>query len=300
MESSSYFIKDKAIFGSYPNQQSVYELEKMGVKYFVDLTLPDEKKIVPYITTQKCLNFPIYDQNVPMDLRTFFRFILQITRIIRELRVDEKIYIHCKGGHGRAGLVVACILCYIFSLTPYESLQYTSECHNNRKNMRERWRKIGSPQTYLQKKFVYKSFNPVNMNVIVKHLLSEKSLPENKNIQDYFSEYKEKFLENSSDKFFSQFIKKNKVIPSLDFDTSYLDTVITIEWDDVKDNILRYLILNFFNNNTEVKEHFMKSFLRPIIITYIEHNVFWKNHGIDITNISNILKNIRVKFLQDN
>ena len=97
-----------------------------------------------------------------------------------------------------------------------------------------------------------------------------------------------------------QFIKKKKVIPSLDFDTSDPDIVTTIEWDDVKDNILRYLILNFFNNNTEVKEHFMKSFLRPIIITYIEHNVFWKNHGIDITKISNILKNIRVKFLQDN
>ena len=293
MESSSYFIKDKAIFGSYPNQQSVHELEKIGVKCFVDLTLPDEKKIVPYNTTQKCLKFPIYDQNVPTDLRAFFKFILQITKIVRELRVEEKIYIHCKGGHGRAGLVVACLLCYIFSLSPYESLQYTSECHNNRKNMRDRWRKIGSPQTYSQKKFVYKSFHTVNMNALVKHLLSEKSTPENKNTQDYFAEYKEKFTENSSDKVFKQFTKKKKV-------THSTDDISVVEWDDVKDNILRYLILSFFNLNIEVKEHFMKSFLRPIIITYIEHNVFWKNHGIDIVKISSILSNIRVKFLQEN
>lgn len=291
MESSSYFIKDKAMFGSYPNQQSVYELEKMGVKYFVDLTIPDEKKIVPYTTTQRYIKFPIYDQNIPTDLRVFFTFIIQLTKIIRELQADEKIYIHCKGGHGRSGLVVACILCYIFSLSPYESLQYTSECHNNRINMRERWRKIGSPQTYSQKKFVYKSFRPVNMNTLVKNLLSEKSISDNKNIQDYFSEYKEKFLENSSDKIFTQFMKKKKVVTPLSVDS--------IEWDDIKENILRYLILNFFNLNIEVKEHFMKSFLRPIIINYKEHNVFWKNHGIDISKIPNILSNIRVKFLQE-
>ena len=30
---------------------------------------------------------------------------------------NEKIYIHCKGGHGRAGLVVSCILCYTCRLS---------------------------------------------------------------------------------------------------------------------------------------------------------------------------------------
>jgi hypothetical protein len=35
MERSSYFIKDKALFGSYPTQESVEELEKEGVRYFI-------------------------------------------------------------------------------------------------------------------------------------------------------------------------------------------------------------------------------------------------------------------------
>ena len=44
MDYCSYFIKDKAIFGSFPTQESVYELENEGVKYFVDLTDNDKEK----------------------------------------------------------------------------------------------------------------------------------------------------------------------------------------------------------------------------------------------------------------
>ena len=104
MESSSYFIKDKAMFGSFPTQQSVYELEKEGVKHFIDLTYHDEKKIVPYITSQTYLNFPIMDQNIPTDLQAFSRLILHISKTVRELQIGEKLYIHCKGGHGRSGI----------------------------------------------------------------------------------------------------------------------------------------------------------------------------------------------------
>ena len=290
MESSSYFIKDKAMFGSFPTQQSVHELEKEGVKHFIDLTFHDEKKIVPYITSYNYVNFPIPDQNIPTDLYEFSRLILKISKIIRELHNDEKVYIHCKGGHGRSGLIVACILCYIFSLSPYESLQYTTECHNNRKFMRERWRKIGSPQTYSQKKFVYKSFHPVNMNALLKHLINENininNLGENKNIHDYFGLYKEKFLENPLDRIFDKFKKKNIVGE-------------VIEWSDIKDNILKFLFLEFFKNNLEIKEHFIRSFIRPIIITYIESHVFWKNNGIELNKIANNLTSIRIKFLQE-
>jgi len=296
MESSSYFIKDKALFGSFPTQQSVYELEKEGVTNFIDLTFHDEKKIVPYITTQNYINFPIVDQNIPTDLQDFSRFILQSSKIIRELQIGEKVYIHCKGGHGRSGIIVACILCYIFSLSPYESLQYTTQCHNNRKNMRERWRKIGSPQTYSQKKFVYKSFHPVNMNALLKHVINEPitiniyELGENKSVHDYFALYSEKFIENPLNTIFDKFRNRKKSIIEEK----------PIEWLDIKDNILKFLFLEFFKNNTEVKEHFLRSFLRPIIITYIESNVFWKNNGIELSKISNILSSIRVKFLQEN
>ena len=37
MNNSSFFIKDRALFGSFPSQDSVSELETLGVRYFVDL-----------------------------------------------------------------------------------------------------------------------------------------------------------------------------------------------------------------------------------------------------------------------
>ena len=38
MNNCSYFIKDRAMFGSYPTQEAVQELEHEGVIYFVNLT----------------------------------------------------------------------------------------------------------------------------------------------------------------------------------------------------------------------------------------------------------------------
>ena len=82
MESSSYFIKDKALFGSYPSQCSVEELEKEGVIYFINLTRDDEKKIIPYTTNHGYIHYPIPDQCVPENLPDFARFILRVVKMI--------------------------------------------------------------------------------------------------------------------------------------------------------------------------------------------------------------------------
>ena len=162
MDNSSYFIKNRALFGSFPTKDSVLELEDHGVRYFVDLTdITKEKKISAYITKYTYINYSIDDHSIPNDILSFSTFILKISNIIKKLNQDERVYIHCRGGHGRSGLVVACILCYIFDLSPQESLNYTTKCHSHRKNMRDRWRKLGSPQSYNQKKFVYKFFEPI-------------------------------------------------------------------------------------------------------------------------------------------
>jgi len=162
MDNSSYFIKNRALFGSFPTQDSVLELEDHGVRYFVDLTdITKEKKISAYTTKYTYINYSIDDHSIPNDILSFSTFVLKISNIIKKLNQDERVYIHCRGGHGRSGLVVACILCYIFNLSPQESLNYTTKCHSHRKNMRDRWRKLGSPQNYNQKKFVYKFFEPV-------------------------------------------------------------------------------------------------------------------------------------------
>ena len=162
MERSSYFIKDRALFGSFPTQEAVEELEKMGVRYFVNLTHSHERKITPYTTQHNYVSFPITDHQVPEDRQVFASFIVRLADIIYDLSKGELIYIHCKGGHGRAGVVVASLLCHIFEMSPGEALDHTTMYHSNRKSMREKWRQIGSPQTHQQKGFVHQLCKPVN------------------------------------------------------------------------------------------------------------------------------------------
>jgi len=149
----SYFIEDRALFGSYPTQSEVTELETMNVKYFINLVDDTESKIVPYTTNYTQICYVIPDHYVPGDSISFSKFILNLRRLLLG-SMDDKMYIHCKGGHGRSGIVVACISCICFNLSPVEALTYTGVCHGKRTVMRHKWRLLGSPQTRLQKNFV--------------------------------------------------------------------------------------------------------------------------------------------------
>jgi hypothetical protein len=161
MERCSYFIPGKALFGSYPSQETVDLLETEGVRCFIDLTFQDERFINKYKTRFKYINYPIKDRSIPINWISFAQLIVKLCDIIKSLDDNEKVYIHCKGGHGRSGVLVACILCYYYNISPYESLLLTSKCHSERPQMREKWRRLGSPQSKKQKEFVYAFFKPL-------------------------------------------------------------------------------------------------------------------------------------------
>lgn len=156
MDFCSYFIKDKALFGSYPTQERVEELENHGVRYFVSLVYDSETKIVLYKTQYNYINYPILDNKIPINWYKFSLFLIRLVEIIKKLTPSEMIYIHCKGGHGRSGLVVACLVSYLYNIPASESLEYTTEMHKQRKIMKDYWRKLCSPPCWIQKKFVYK------------------------------------------------------------------------------------------------------------------------------------------------
>jgi ribA/ribD-fused uncharacterized protein len=160
MNKCSYFIPEKALFGGYPNNFEVRELEDNGVRYFVDLTCPCEE-LPLYRHTCKKIKYPIVDRKTPKNMMKFSKFILELCDIITKLNDNEKIYIHCRGGHGRSGIVVASILCYLLKIYPSKALELTTECHSQRKIMKDKWRKIGSPQTTPQKYFVIRMFKPL-------------------------------------------------------------------------------------------------------------------------------------------
>lgn len=265
MNNCSYFIKDRAMFGSYPTQEAVEELEHEGVIYFVNLTHETENKITPYKTKYNYIKYPIKDRDIPTDLASYSNFIVNISSIIKNLKNKKKIYIHCKGGHGRSGVVVASILCYIFGLTPFESLEYTTTCHSNRSIMREKWRKIGSPQTYLQRKFIYKFFEPYKIYHAYKN-----SIFLGFSIISKHSVYIENVgLFNNAENAIKE-LTKNKV-----------------DKNCIIKNILRLKI----EQNEDVCKNILNTYLRPII--YYSNKNFIEN--ID-NNIGKILTSIRNKY----
>ena len=165
----SYFIKNKALFGSFPTQKDVEQLENIGVKYFVDLTTGNENLTFKYNTKFKYINYVIFDHKIPHNLLKFSKFIIYITNIINNLD-NNKIYIHCKGGHGRSGMIVACILCYMYNIISDVSLDLTTKFHNNRKCLKDKWKCSGSPNNNYQKKFIINFFKPIYLNININYI----------------------------------------------------------------------------------------------------------------------------------
>lgn len=240
MDNCSYFIKDKAIFGSFPTQESVNELEQEGVRYFIDLTdINTETRIVKYTTKYTYINYPIKDNYIPTHCVEYSKFIIRLAKIIKNLPKTSMIYIHCKGGHGRSGVVVASLLCFIFNLTPEQALEYTTKCHSNRRIMRDKWRKIGSPQTYIQKKFIHKFFEPLKI---------------------YHSN------KNSISLGFSNISNHTIKIDNNEFYNTELAIKAALENSTQKlENILLNILQSKFNQNETIKNNILNTCLRPFI-----------------------------------
>lgn len=131
MDISSYFIENKCLFGPYPSNTNVKELEKNGVMYFIDLT-SKEDKLDNYNCNTTYISYPIKDNSIPDDKEDFTNFLEYVKKLYNSLPIGHKIYIHCKGGHGRSGMLVACLLCYILGLSSDESIIKTTEFHDKR------------------------------------------------------------------------------------------------------------------------------------------------------------------------
>ncbi len=63
------------------------------------------------------------DQRVPDNIIEFVKFINKLVNIISGLTNCEKLYIHCKGGHGRSGLIAATLLCVMDEISPEKAIQ---------------------------------------------------------------------------------------------------------------------------------------------------------------------------------
>lgn len=154
----SVYMKDQVYFGGYPTAEWFEELVDFGITTFIDLTTPFEKRSLPFLYKfPHTICFPIRDNQAPSNPEMFRRFIMKLGQMIYSGK--EKIYIHCKGGHGRSGLVIASLMCYLDGMTPHEALDRTTFIHSIRRNMKNKYRNIQCPDNYQQQRFIMELFS---------------------------------------------------------------------------------------------------------------------------------------------
>jgi rhodanese-related sulfurtransferase len=153
MEYCSVIIKDLAYFGPSPSQEIANKLLLEGIDVFVDLTTTEDRT-ESYMVPNK-INYPIKDNNIPENIPSFTFFIRQLELLLAR---DKKIYIHCRAGHGRSGMVAACLLSEFKKYSPVYSIKLITDFHRERKIMKDKWRNKMCPNSHLQRKFVKEQF----------------------------------------------------------------------------------------------------------------------------------------------
>ncbi len=92
-------------------------------------------------------SFPLVDGSVPDSIYDLDRIVMAVDEFISESRLT---YIHCHGGHGRTGLVVACWLILKGAL----AVDALREIYRLRVEASERLGRVQSPQTSIQVEWV--------------------------------------------------------------------------------------------------------------------------------------------------
>ena len=175
MNFCSDMYRGRGFFGGYPNEAEFHELLHSRVTTFVDLTTAREKRNLPFVYSVpegvSYVTFPIYDNHVPKNRRLFLQLVHDIAQ---RLERNEKVYIHCRGGHGRSGILVASLLCYLHNMKPQQAIQTATLFHSLRPNLKTKWKATPCPQMYRQQQFVTDLFQPVIVSPTDYHTLMEK------------------------------------------------------------------------------------------------------------------------------
>ena len=147
MESFDHISQiDKNIyFGKYPCNKVLEQLNKLNIQIIVNLTTLEEN-LEPYITNIPIIYKPIIDRKILLDNE-----LIELVQLLQKY-ICNPIYIHCKGGHGRSGVVAGCLYGIIKNLSYNKVLEELKCAHNRRKIVNAKCRKLGCPQTQCQKK----------------------------------------------------------------------------------------------------------------------------------------------------
>jgi hypothetical protein len=158
----SVLYKDHIYFGPFPNQVMIDRMIQEGFNVIVNLTMPEEEPlyVLPYHTRYYC--FPIEDNHYPFSPEAYCRL---ISRLKMDVCCGKKLYIHCRGGHGRSSMTSVSLVCNLFNYDLRHAIAYVNDSHNQREVLRNKWRKRKSPFNYDQFIFLTKMHKNIYLNV---------------------------------------------------------------------------------------------------------------------------------------
>jgi hypothetical protein len=221
----STFIEDRLYFGPYPNQLMLEKLLELGIDLFVDLTTPGEIEHTYKVDADKYLSYPIEDNGCPSDIIDYCVF---INKIYKSVCNGKRIYINCRGGHSRSSMVVVSLNC-MRNHDVNISIDMVTEAHNDRKILRDKWKRKKHPLHYNQFSFLIKIHRNLFVNINGCEFYSWLSIDEKlkKVLQEEKGNVHYILYNYFSEKFF-----KNKEL-NFRLQLTYLRKFIIVECDDI-------------------------------------------------------------------
>jgi hypothetical protein len=156
----SCIIDQRIYFGPFPNQIMANRLFNEKFDIILDLTMPKEEP--SYFCLAEYHSFPIVDNSFPVCTVSYCKM---ISFLKMKFASGKKIYIHCRGGHGRSSMTCVSLVCNIFAYDLRRSIEYVNEAHNKREVLRNKWRKRISPFNYDQFVFLTKVHKNIYLNL---------------------------------------------------------------------------------------------------------------------------------------
>lgn len=116
---NSYCVIEGSVYaGEYAGdlhnpREKMAQFEQFGITHFIDLTVDGELHPYEPIMPEGCVHhrFPIHDVSTPSSVEDVYELLKYIDSLAKE--VYNKVYIHCWGGVGRTGTIVACYYEYL-------------------------------------------------------------------------------------------------------------------------------------------------------------------------------------------
>jgi len=259
-------IHPKLYFGPYPNQIMINQLLKESFNMIINLTHENEQEQYECPNEIEYHNFKIKDNDTPISIYSYCKFIYDIKKYFTE---GKKIYIHCRGGHGRSSMVSVSVYNVIFNTELKKSIEIVSKAHNDRVVLREKWKKYKNPFNFKQFSFLSKVHK--NIYISMKYhnkyyhwLYFEQFIDYYKsifeNVEDKEEDKEEEDKEQDLSSFFIQNIKNDKDIEYNMFFT-YLKNIVVTDCDDKKfikiyeNGIKKYREILFYQDIKDIKDN---------------------------------------------